>query len=218
MILKISLRAKAGVPKTLVKQKFRLYSLYFPQNKLMSTESRGEFSDLHSIFRLRALRYWASEQAWGHDSLILAKVFFGRGRCQVFFFGGGVFLNWDGVEVHKLAKKERDQYPAILTQKAWSINDLLFGSVSGKSCSREKASSPGRARWLHLAVVANHSAWFGSSCPLTELAMQQAWTVQILNDHSVKKLNTGISKPGIDGLNLFSLYFWCTVRSKLAFN
>ena len=58
MILKISLRAKAHGPKTLVKQKFRLYSLYFPQNKLMSTESRGEFSDLHSIFRLRALRYW----------------------------------------------------------------------------------------------------------------------------------------------------------------
>ena len=51
MILKISLRAKAGVPKTLVKQKNRLNSLYFPQN------SRGEFSDLHSIFRLRALRY-----------------------------------------------------------------------------------------------------------------------------------------------------------------
>ena len=31
MILKISLRAKAGVPKTLAKQKFRLHSLYFPQ-------------------------------------------------------------------------------------------------------------------------------------------------------------------------------------------
>ena len=57
MILNISLRTKAGVPKTLVKQKFRLHSLYFPQKKLMSTESRGEFSDLHSIFRLRTLRY-----------------------------------------------------------------------------------------------------------------------------------------------------------------
>ena len=57
MILKISLRAKAGVPKTLVKRKFRLHSLYFPQNTLILTESRGEFSDLHSIFRLRALRY-----------------------------------------------------------------------------------------------------------------------------------------------------------------
>ena len=57
MIWKISIRAKAGFPKTLVKRKLRLHSLYFPQNTLMLTESRGEFSDLHSIFRLRALRY-----------------------------------------------------------------------------------------------------------------------------------------------------------------
>ena len=58
MILKISLRAKGGVPKTLLEQKHRLNFLYFPQNTLMLTESREEFSDLHSIFRLRALRYW----------------------------------------------------------------------------------------------------------------------------------------------------------------
>ena len=57
MILKISLKAKAGVPKTLVKRKLRLHPLYVPQNTLMLTESRGEFIDLHSIFRLRALRY-----------------------------------------------------------------------------------------------------------------------------------------------------------------
>ena len=57
MILKISLRAKAGAPKTLMKRKLRLHSLYFPQNTLMLTESRGEFSDLHSIFRLLVLRY-----------------------------------------------------------------------------------------------------------------------------------------------------------------
>ena len=56
MILRISLRAKAGVPKTLMKQKLRLHSLYFSQNKLMLTESRGEFSDLHYSFRLRVPR------------------------------------------------------------------------------------------------------------------------------------------------------------------
>ena len=50
-ILKISFRTKAGVPKTLVKQKPRLHSLYFPQNTLMLTESHREFSDLHSIFK-----------------------------------------------------------------------------------------------------------------------------------------------------------------------
>ena len=57
MILKISLRAKAGFPKTLVKGKHRLHFLYFPQKTFILTESRGEFSDLHSIFRLRVLRY-----------------------------------------------------------------------------------------------------------------------------------------------------------------
>ena len=57
MILKISLRAIAGVPKTLVKRNLRLHSSYFLENALMLTESRGEFSDLHSFFRLRALRY-----------------------------------------------------------------------------------------------------------------------------------------------------------------
>ena len=46
--------AKADVSKTLVKQKRRLLSLYFPQNTLMLTDSRGEFSDLHSIFRVLA--------------------------------------------------------------------------------------------------------------------------------------------------------------------
>ena len=59
MILKISLRAKAGVPKTLVKRKLRLHSLYFPQNALTLTESSGEFGDLHSIFS--ALRYSTSK-------------------------------------------------------------------------------------------------------------------------------------------------------------
>ena len=36
-------------------------------------------------------------------------------------------MDRDEVEVHKHAKKERGQYPAILTEKAWSIKDLLYG-------------------------------------------------------------------------------------------
>ena len=35
-----------------------------------------------------------------------------------------VFIDRDRVEVCKLAKKERAQYPAILTEQAWSIKDL----------------------------------------------------------------------------------------------
>ena len=36
-------------------------------------------------------------------------------------------MDQDEVEVHKTAKKERGQYPAILTEQAWSIKDLLYG-------------------------------------------------------------------------------------------
>ena len=35
-------------------------------------------------------------------------------------------MDRDGVEIHNLAKKERGPYPAILTEKAWLITDLLF--------------------------------------------------------------------------------------------
>ena len=38
-----------------------------------------------------------------------------------------VFVDRDGVEVHKHAKKERGQYQAILTEQAWSAKDLLYG-------------------------------------------------------------------------------------------
>ena len=40
---------RQDVPKTLVKRKLRPCSRYFPQNTLILTESREEFSDLHSI-------------------------------------------------------------------------------------------------------------------------------------------------------------------------
>ena len=35
-------------------------------------------------------------------------------------------MDRDGVEVHKHAKKEQGQYPAVLTEQAWSIKDSLF--------------------------------------------------------------------------------------------
>ena len=38
-----------------------------------------------------------------------------------------MFMDRDEVEVHKHAKKEQGQYPAILTEQAWSTKDLLYG-------------------------------------------------------------------------------------------
>ena len=57
---------------------------------------------------------WVTDQAWGQDGWILASFFF----CM--------FMDQDEVEVHKHAKKEQGQYPAILIEQAWSIKDLLW--------------------------------------------------------------------------------------------
>ena len=76
---------------------------------------------------------WVIDQVRGQDGWILAKLFL----C--------VFMDRDTVEVHKLAKKERGQYPAILTEQTWSIKDLLYG-FWGIFFLRDTAGSPERAR------------------------------------------------------------------------
>ena len=40
-------------------------------------------------------------------------------------------MDRDEVEVHKLAKKERGQYPAILTEQTWSVKIyyMTFGEI-----------------------------------------------------------------------------------------
>ena len=58
------------------------------------------------------------DQARGQDGWILAEFSF----C--------VFMDRDEVEVHKNVKRELGQYPAILTELAWSIKDLLYGIKS----------------------------------------------------------------------------------------
>ena len=55
------------------------------------------------------------------------------------------FMDRDGVEVHKLVKKERGQYPAILGEQAWSIEDLLYGFLE-KFFLRDAVGGPERAR------------------------------------------------------------------------
>ena len=78
---------------------------------------------------------WVIDQACSvKDGWILAKLFF----CM--------FMNQDGVEVHKHAKKEQGQYPAILTEQAWSIKDVLHQWLSGKFFLQDAAGSPERAR------------------------------------------------------------------------
>ena len=82
------------------------------------------------------------------------------------------FLHVYFVSVHKLAKKkERSQYLAILTEQAWSIKDLLYSFRGNFSWGIEQVVPIGQESSILPARVANHSTRFGSSCPLTELAI-----------------------------------------------
>ena len=74
-------------------------------------------------------------------------------------------------QVHKLAKKERGQYPAILPEQAWSIKDLLYGFRGNFSCGTRRVVPSGQDSSILPARVANHSTGFGSFCPLSELAL-----------------------------------------------
>jgi len=82
-----------------------------------------------------------------------------------------VFMDRDEVEVHKLAKTERGQYPTILTEQTWSIKDLLYGFRENFSFGIQRVVPSGQDGSILPARVANHTARFGSSCPLEELAL-----------------------------------------------
>ena len=88
---------------------------------------------------------------------------------QVLFFR--VFMDRDEVEVHKFAKIERGQHPAILTEQTWSINDLLYGFWGNFACGIQWVVPSAQDGSILPARVANHSARFGSPCPLAELVM-----------------------------------------------
>ena len=74
---------------------------------------------------------WVIDQG-GQDGWLLAKFLF----C--------VFMDWDRVEVHKLRKKRRGKYPAILTEQAWSIKDFLYGFRGNFSCGTQQVVPSGQ--------------------------------------------------------------------------
>ena len=80
-------------------------------------------------------------------------------------------MDREEVEVHQLAKKERGQYPAILTEQTWSIKDLLYGFWGNFARGIQQVVLSGQDGPILPTRVANHSARFGSSCPLGELAI-----------------------------------------------
>ena len=125
----------------------------------MLFKSSYGYDFFESIWERQIQYVWVIDQVWGHDGLMLAKFFF----C--------VFMDRDEVEVNELAKKERGQYPAILTDQTWSIKNLLHGFWGNFSCGKQRVVPSGQDGSILPARVANHIARFGSSCPLAELAI-----------------------------------------------
>ena len=91
-----------------------------------------------------------------------------------FFFC--IFMDRGEVEVHINVKKEQGEYPAILTEQAWPIKDLLYGQkITPKNfafAGTKRKILSGQDRPILPAWVANHNTEFASSCPLAEPAIQ----------------------------------------------
>ena len=79
-------------------------------------------------------------------------------------------MNQDRVEVHKLAKKQQGQMAAILTEQAWPIKDLLYGFRGMFSCWTKRVTTSEQDGAILPGRVVSHSAGFGSSCALNDLA------------------------------------------------
>ena len=46
--------------------------------------------------------------------------------------------------MRRLAKKEQGQYPAILTEQAWTINDLVYGFQEFFCCGMQRVVPSGQ--------------------------------------------------------------------------
>ena len=96
-------------PRPHVSGYFGIRNFFFPDTKISAS----------TRYAITAYSYvYIIDQVRGQDGWILVEFSF----C--------VFMDRDEVEVHENAKRERGQYPAILTELAWSIKDLLYGIKS----------------------------------------------------------------------------------------
>ena len=79
-----------------------------------------------------------------------------------------MFADQDELQVHKLVKKERSQYPTILTEKAWSIKNLLYGFLARYSRQSQAGEMPpscplGQPITVHNCIVSKSNAFGGQT-------------------------------------------------------
>ena len=102
---------------------------------------------------------WLIDQAYGQDGWMLAKFCF----C--------VFMEQHRFELHKQAREQQGQYPAIMAEKGWTIKDTLLSFRGNFSRGKRRVVPSGQASSSLPTRVAIHCARSGSSCPLTKVAI-----------------------------------------------
>ena len=135
---------------------FRRFSSYLTMSfgilQLVDIYHRGGLYSVASAFD--------SESCWrGYCFVFLGKTYGLLTKCEVkmagywpsFFFA----CLWTETESRSINTKEFGQYQTILTEQARSIKDLLYEFWG--NFLRDKAGSPERARWLHLARSGSQS-------------------------------------------------------------
>ena len=81
-----------------------------------------------------------------------------------------VFMYRDEVEVHKPRRRKNEaNIQPSWTEQTWSIKDFLYGFWGNFACGIQRVVPSGQDGSILPTQVANHSARFGSSCPLAEL-------------------------------------------------
>ena len=78
-------------------------------------------------------------------------------------------------EVHKHPRKNEVQYPAVLSNQGWSIEDIIYQwKKNNEQCflaGTQRVIPSGIESAILLSRVANQSAGFGSSFSLIELTI-----------------------------------------------
>ena len=92
-------------------------------------------------------------------------------RSRWLDIGQVLFLRVDGQRQSRSInspKKEQCRYPAILTEQAQSMRDLLYVLQRSFSCRTQQVVLSRQDSSIYPTWVANHRAGFDPSCPFTE--------------------------------------------------
>ena len=117
-------------------------------------------------------------------------------------------MDQEQVKVHKLAKKERGQHPAILTRQVCSMKDLLYGFLGNFPCGIQRVvASRQDSSTLHTRV-ANHRAQFvhGASYTVKSNSYCEAQNIQCTFCRRIFVCNTCMYLPHYFGLSYSCAY------------